>query len=92
MLELVHHEADPYEFAQFAITANYGTDDVGTVQYDVMADGIVVKHVEVVPTFRRQGIATQMYDLMRSKHYGAPLLRRGMSDFGRCFRNAYDMR
>ena len=43
---------------------------VGFISYTIYDEEIHIKHTEVAPEFRRQGIATSMYHLMESENPG----------------------
>lgn len=40
---------------------------VGGVDYTIFGEELTVKMVEVIPDYRRRGIATMMYDLMEAE-------------------------
>lgn len=88
----VHHDHIGYQSGQhdFVATIESGGKTVGRMSYTLYNGELSVKHVEVPPEYRRQGIATRLYDSMLKEHPDATLGRSMMTPEGSAFRAKYD--
>jgi GNAT superfamily N-acetyltransferase len=66
--------------------------EIGHVEYHVDGDRLTVADVKVYSPYRRQGVATRLYERMLAANPGKRLATALQTDDGRAFRRAFDRR
>jgi GNAT superfamily N-acetyltransferase len=89
---IAHELSDAYKGQKNFLVRMHGPDDapIGVLDYTLFDGELSVNDVVVRPEFRRQGIATELYERMLAEHPGAALSGSMTTPDGTAFRSAFN--